>query len=401
MTGRLLAINCGSSSIKFALFESDDRPQRLISGILDRIGQPGARLRLSVGNNPAIDQASSAPTSREAIHEIFSSLSRLIDMKSIVAVGHRVVHGGSRFLETTLIDNSVMADLRSVAPLAPNHLPGEIDAIEASRQIFTCPQFACFDTAFHRTLPRVARMLPIPRRYEAHGLRRYGFHGLSFSYLLEELARLSAPAAVPARVVLAHLGGGCSLAAIENGVCIDTTMAFTPCAGLVMATRTGDLDPGVLIQLARTEHLSPDQLDLLVNRQSGLLGVSESSGDLRDLLARESQDVRAAEAIELFCYSLRKGIGAFAAVLGGLDAIVFSAGIGEHSDVVRERVCRRFEYLGVELDQPKNSVNADVISTAQSSVIVRVISTDEEVMMVREVRRLLNTRTNLSSPQTD
>jgi acetate kinase len=237
-------------------------------------------------------------------------------------------------------------------------------------------------------MPRVARLLPIPRRYAAKGVERYGFHGLSYAYLMEELGRLD-PAAAKGPVILAHLGNGASLAAVRDGKSIDTSMGFTPTGGLVMSTRTGDLDPGLVYYLARTERMTAAQFQQMVNHQSGLLGVSGTSPDLRDLCAREATDVRAAEAVELFCYQARKWIGSFAAVLGGLDTLVFAGGIGENASSVRQRICHELGFLGIKLDRKRNAKNAPLISSDASRVKVRVIRTDEELMIARSVCRLL------------
>ena len=238
-------------------------------------------------------------------------------------------------------------------------------------------------------MPRVAQIVPIPRRFEAAGVRRYGFHGLSYAYLMEELARVAGPDEARGRVILAHLGAGASLAAVKGGRSIDTTMGFTPASGLVMGTRTGDLDPGLVRFLSRTEAMTADQFDGLVNHESGLLGVSETSSDVRDLLARQSVDVRAAEAIELFCYHAKKWIGAFAAALGGLDTLVFAGGIGENSPEIRRRICESLEFLGIALDEGRNTSSALLISTDQGPVKVRVIPTDEALMIARAAARLI------------
>jgi acetate kinase len=248
---------------------------------------------------------------------------------------------------------------------------------------------ACFDTAFHRTMPRVAKLLPIPRRYDAKGVQRYGFHGLSYAYLMEELARLSDPAATSGRVILAHLGNGASMAAVRDGKSIDTSMCFTPTAGLVMSTRSGDLDPGLAPYLARTEQISTNRFYDMVNHESGMLGVSETSSDMRDLLAKEAQDIRAAEAVALFCYQAKKWIGSFAAALGGLDTLVFAGGIGENAPPVRARICEGLGFLGIEMSEARNAETAAVISTDASRATVRVIRTDEELMIARSAQRIL------------
>jgi acetate kinase len=281
-----------------------------------------------------------------------------------------------------------------------DHLPREIELIEAFQQRHpTLPQLTCFDTSFHRGMPRVAKQLAIPRRLEARGVQRYGFHGLSYAYLIEELARLGETAASSGRVILAHLGNGASMAAVRHGKSIDTSMGFTPVSGLPMSTRSGDLDPGLVSFLARTEHMSPAQFDHMINQQSGLLGVSEISSDVRDLLAKEAVDVRAAEALALFCYQAKKCIGAFAAALEGLEALVFAGGIGEHAPIIRERICEGLGFLGVELDAERNARNAPLISRDAARVKVRVIRTDEELMIARSVARVLNLDSvSLNSP---
>jgi acetate kinase len=268
-------------------------------------------------------------------------------------------------------------------------LPSEIELIQVLRKRHPkLPQVACFDTAFHQTMPRVAKLLPIPRRFDAKGIQRYGFHGLSYAYLMEELERLGDTSAKKGRVILAHLGNGASMAAVRDGKSVDTSMGFTPTAGLVMSTRTGDLDPGLACHLSRTENMSAKQFNAMVNFQSGLLGISETSSDMRDLLGRESQDVRAAEAVALFCYQARKWIGAYAAALGGLDTLVFAGGIGENAPVVRARICENLTFLGIDIEEKYNTKNAAVISTAASRVMVRIMHTDEEQMIASMVSRV-------------
>ncbi len=290
--------------------------------------------------------------------------------------------------EPELVTQELLDELYRISPNDPDHLPREIELIETFRQRHPkLPQLACFDTAFHQTMPRVAKILSIPRRFDAKGVQRYGFHGLSYAYLMEELARLGDPAATTGRVILAHLGNGASLAAVRDGKSIDTSMGFTPTAGLVMSTRSGDLDPGLAPYLARTEQITTQQFYKMVNHESGLLGVSETSSDMRDLLAHEAGDVRAAEAVALFCYQAKKWIGAFAAALGGLDTLVFAGGIGENAPVVRARICEGLEFLGIEIEEKRNAANDRVISTDASRATVRVIRTDEELMIARSVLR--------------
>jgi acetate kinase len=269
-------------------------------------------------------------------------------------------------------------------------LPAELELMEAlAKQYRTVPQIACFDTAFHEHLNAAAKMLPIPRRYFERGIYRYGFHGLSYGYLMQELERSAGREAATGRVILAHLGNGASMAAVRAGRSLDTTMAFTPAAGLVMSARSGDLDPGVASYLLRTERLTPQQFHRLVNEESGLLGISEISPDVRELARRAPTDPRAADAIESFCYHARKWIGALSAVLGGLDTLVFSAGIGENDAAVRSRICEGLEFLGIELNRPQNDQHAPVISLDGSRVSVRVIPTNEELFIAQAVRRVL------------
>jgi acetate kinase len=282
-------------------------------------------------------------------------------------------------------------ELRLLTPFDPEHMPEEILLTEAFHRRFPdLPQVACFDTAFHHDLPRVAQLLPIPRRYEAQGVRRYGFHGLSYAFLVEELARVAGTEVAQGRVILAHLGNGASLAAVHHGESVDTSMSFTPTAGVPMSTRSGDLDPGLVWYLSRTDKMDAKQFNEMVNFHSGLLGVSETSSDMRDLLKHEAQDVRAAEAVALFCYQVKKWIGAFAAALGGLDTLVFAGGIGENAPPVRARVCEGLRFLGIELEEKQNDANAGVISVAGSPVAVRIIRTDEELMIARSVCRVLD-----------
>jgi acetate kinase len=301
-------------------------------------------------------------------------------------VGHRVVTGGPKYSKPQQITEEMIEDLHGLSLFDPEHLPEEVLLIEAIHDRFPdLPQVACFDTAFHHDLPRVAQLVPIPRRYEAQGVRRYGFHGLSYAFLMGELARLAGSEAAQGRVILAHLGNGASLAAVRDGKSVDTSMSFTPTAGVPMSTRSGDLDPGLVWYLARTGNMSAKQFNEMVNFKSGLLGISETSSDMRDLLKCETQDVRAAEAIALFCYQIKKWIGGFAAALGGLDTLVFAGGIGENAPTIRARICEGLRFLGIELEGKRNAANEKVISASASRVAVRVIPTNEEWMIANMV----------------
>jgi len=387
----ILTINGGSSSIKFAMFEAGDSFRRTLEGGIDRIGLPEATLRVK-GVNEAdnFSRPVTAPNHTVAVGALMDWIEKRTGRDALTAVGHRVVQGGPKYYKPQLITAEMLEDLHHLIPLDPEHMPEEILLTEALHRRFPdLPQVACFDTAFHHDLPRVARVLPIPRRYEAQGVRRYGFHGLSYAFLIEELARLGDPAATTGRVILCHLGNGASLAAVRDGKSVDTSMSFTPSAGVPMSTRSGDLDPGLVWYLARTEKMSAEQFNEMVNFQSGLLGMSETSSDMRDLLEDETHDVRAAEAVALFCYQVKKCIGAFAATLGGLDTLVLSGGIGENAPAVRARVCDGLGFLGIELEEKRNAANEGVISAAASRVAVRVIRTDEELIIAKSVCSVL------------
>ncbi len=388
---RILTINGGSSSIKFALFETGNSLRRVLDGRIERIGLPEATFDVK-GPEEAdtFSRAANATDYAGAVTLLMTWLEKRSRREPLAAVGHRVVHGGSKYSDPQRITPEMVEELRRLSPFDPDHLPEEILLTEAFHRRFPdLPQVACFDTAFHHDMPRVARLLPVPRRYDANGVRRYGFHGLSYAYLIQELRRLAGAKAAQSRLILAHLGNGASMAAVHDGRSMDTTMAFTPAAGLMMSTRSGDVDPGLVSFLARSERMTASDFDRMVNHQSGLLGVSETSSDMRDLLARETEDVRAAEAVALFCYQAKKYIGAYAAALGGLDTLVFAGGIGENASPVRARICEGLGFLGIELDQSRNAAHTDVISTDESRVTVRVIRTDEELMIAGSVCRVL------------
>jgi acetate kinase len=389
-TAQILTINGGSSSIKFALYAAVKPLKRGLYGTVDRIGLSGTNLAAhDADGKPSATCKLTAANHKSAANSLIDWLEKQIDFKSVTGVGHRVVHG-MKHTEPEIVTKKLLDELHRISPNDPDHLPREIELIETFRERHPkLPQVACFDTAFHQTMPRVAKLLPIPRRFDAKGIQRYGFHGLSYAYLMEELARLSDPAAKKGRVILAHLGNGASMAAVRDGKSIDTSMCFTPTAGLVMSTRSGDLDPGLAPYLARTEQMTTSQFYKMVNHESGLLGVSETSSDMRDLLDHEKKDVRAAEAVTLFCYQAKKWIGAYAAALGGLDTLVFAGGIGENAPVVRARICEDMKFLGIELDKSRNAKAAAIISKNSSGVTVRVIRTNEELMIARSVGRVL------------
>lgn len=390
MDNLILTVNSGSSSIKTALYRLGSGSEALLfAGELEQIGQAEGHFSLrDAGQQSLIDQRLALPDHAVALHTLCHWLE---DQQAggVQAVGNRVVHGGPRYQTPQRVTAELLDEVRRLIPFDPLHLPSEVAAIEAIGRVYPdVPQVACFDTAFHRTLPAVARTFALPRRFAEQGIRRYGFHGLSYEYIVEELARAAGAEAARGRVLIAHLGSGASMAAVRNGHCLDTTMGLTATGGLVMSTRCGDLDPGVLLYLMAGEKLSAADLRRLLNRESGLLGLSGISGDMRQLLERQA-DPAAEEAIAIFCYQARKFIGALAAALGGLDTLVFTAGIGEHCAAVRERICADLSWLGIDLDPDRNRANEAVISSAGSRAVVRVMKTNEELMIARHTQRLV------------
>jgi len=382
----ILTINGGSSSVKFAIYKTGKVPGRLYSGEIKRIGLAGMAFNLK-GSTASIPCKG---------NDFISTISCLIkwlketDNIQITAIGHRVVHG-MQHTEPCHITPYFLKELKKIIPFDPDHLPAEIKLIEAFLEHFPdIKQFACFDTAFHRTMPAVAKVLPIPRRFTEMGIHRYGFHGLSYQYLINELEKQAGKKTANGLVVLAHLGNGASLAAVYKGKSIDTSMGFTPAGGIPMSSRSGDIDPGVAWIMMKTENLSPKQFNHLVNHESGLIGVSGTSGDMNDLLQQEKKDERSADAVNLFCYQVKKWIGAFAAALGGIDTLVFAGGIGENSPVIRTRICEGLDFLGIELNEKQNQKSASIISKNRGRVCVRVIPTNEEFMIATIVAEKIN-----------
>jgi acetate kinase len=387
----VLTINGGSSSIKFALYQTSEPLEKKIYGSVNRIGLPGTNLTFSDSDRKHKDSLIlESSDTRSAANFLIDWLEKKIDFSLISGIGHRVVFG-LKHTEPEPITQELVNELHRISPYDTDHLPAEIELIEAMQQRYPkIPQVACYDTAFHHTMPRVAGILPIPRRFEALGIQRYGFHGLSYSYLIEELARIAGTKAAKGRVILAHLGSGASLAAFNESKSIDTSMGFTPAGGLTMGTRPGDLDPGVAWYMMKSENLTPKQFNKIINHDSGLLGISETSSDMQDLLAKGNDDVRAAEAVALFCYQAKKWIGSFSAALGGLNTLVFAGGIGENCPVIRSRICEGLGFLGIELEEKQNIANAPIISKDTAQAVVRIIHTDEELMIAKTVSQILN-----------
>jgi len=387
---RILTINCGSSTLKFELFEVVDDERSLARGIVDRTGGPGSVELSSKGGGRTVQPTATADHGEAALQAI-QLLGSSGLLSGLEADGHRVVHGGTRFSGPVRLNGEAERAIEELTELAPLHNGPALAAIRAVREALgpKMPQAAPFDTTFHSRMPRVARLFALPRRLLEEGILRYGFHGLSYQYVLRELTALD-PDAAAGRIVIAHLGNGASMVAVQAGVSVDTTMGFTPAGGLAMGTRPGDRDPGVLLHLLRFRGMTPVALNDLVNRQAGLLGVSETTADMRDLLGREADDPRAADAVALFCYQAKKFLGALAAALGGLDTLVFTGGIGEHAATVRERICSGLEFLGVRLEPRRNAAHAPVISRNDDLVTVRVMPTDEDLMMARHTKRLMS-----------
>jgi acetate kinase len=386
---RVLTVNTGSSSLKATLYRLGETERVEVKASAERIGLSDGRLRITDANGAALlDQAGELKIRDTPLETLIGWLGE--QKLDIDAVGHRVVHGGTRYREPQLITAELLTALEDLIPVDPDHMPQALRAIHVTRNAFpTIPQVACFDTAFHREMPRVAQLFALPRALTDSGLIRLGFHGLSYEYIVREL-RIIDPQAVDGRVIIAHLGNGASMAAVRAGIGVDTTMGFTPTGGLMMGTRSGDLDPGVLVYLVQTMDMDQDALSNLVNHEAGLLGVSGVNEDMQDLLSKEGTDTSAAEAVNLFCYQAKKFLGALAAVLGGLDTLVFTAGIGEHAAPVRERICAGLGYLGIELDPERNPVGAPIISREGSRVTVRVMKTDEDLMIARHTVRVIS-----------
>jgi acetate kinase len=387
----VLAINGGSSSIKFSFYRIEETLLQLFYGKIENINTENTILSF---HNTITEQKGTVNVGEtnyeRAANFLIDWLGKQDYFASVKAIGHRIVHG-MKHTEPEQITPELIDELKAISAYDPEHLPGEIRMIEIFHQRYqSLVQIACFDTAFHTSMPSVAKSLSIPRKYKESGIQRYGFHGLSYSWLMEELKRVAGNETVQGKIILAHLGNGASIAAVKDGKSIDTSMGFTPTSGLIMGTRTGDLDPGIAWYLMEVEKLTPEQFSHLINYESGLLGVSEISSDMRELLKCQATDSHAAEAIELFCYQTKKWIGSYAAVLGGLDTLVFSGGIGEHAAEVRDRICRGLEFLGIELDEARNVKNEIIISTDASKVFVRVLNTNEELMIARLVCHVLN-----------
>ena len=388
---KIIALNTGSSSIKFAWYEVGKAERLVFSGSLTRIGNRDGRFSVQDDQGNSIKSECVATENHDAACDyVFSWILSQNEGGKPDAVGHRIVHGGPLFSAPQIVTPELITALDTLSPYAPEHLPQAINAVRHVARLFPeTLQVTCFDTSFHSTMPEVAKLYALPESIRKEGVQRYGFHGLSYEYILLDLNRQLGAQAVKKRIILAHLGHGASMAAVKNGKSIETTMGFSPAGGLVMSTRTGDLDPGVILFLLQQNKMTPLAIKEMVNRQSGLLGVSGSTDDMRELLKQEEVEDRARQAVELFCYQARKHIGALSVVLGGLDTLVFTGGIGEHSSEIRSRICAGLEFLGIRVDEKKNSKNSSVISQKKEQVEIRIIKTNEELMIARHTMKIL------------
>ena len=377
----ILVVNGGSSSIKFALYSMDENPNKIFSGQIKRIGLSEPAFTVINSKQEKNELIIHATNFKEAAEVLIEWLKKQKAFEQMKCIGHRFVHG-LKYRQATIIDEDLLKQVDGISDYDPDHLPAEIEIVRIFKKYFpSLMQVACFDTAFHTTIPLVAKTFAIPKSYYEEGVQRYGFHGISYSYLMQELRKQN-EAEAKGKIILAHLGNGASLAAVIDGKCIDTSMGFTPAGGIVMSTRSGDLDPGVTWYLIQ-KGVDSKAFNNLINHQSGLLGISGISSDMQDLLHHEKENKDAALAIDIFCYQIKKYIGAYTAVLGGLDALVFSGGIGENAPAIRSRICNDFGYLNIHLNEDKNNKNQWQISNEESNVKVFVIPTNEELMIAK------------------
>ncbi len=391
----ILTINSGSSSLKFSLHQINSEKEVLeLNGELADIGMKKGTFAVYNGHGKKIkENETQIRDHNHSLKLLFDFLKKNFPEKSLDAVGHRIVHGGVKFRKPIMLTNSDISSLEEIIPLAPEHLPHEIKAVKIVKDRFPgLNQIACFDTSFHRQMPGVAQKYPLPERMRNDGICRYGFHGLSYEYILQELEKEAGSEISRGRIIIAHLGNGASMAAVKERKSQDTTMGFTPSGGLIMSTRSGDLDPGVIIYLQKEKKLNIDEINKLVNEESGLMGISGKSSDMKELLESENRNDKAALAINMFCYQAKKYLGALTSVLGGLDTLIFTGGIGENSSEIRQRICQNMDYLGITLNDEKNKGNEKIISTGKSKVTVRVMKTNEELMISRHSYGILKER---------
>ncbi len=394
----ILVINCGSSSLKYQLIDMKDEAV-MANGLVERIGIEGSRLKHQAYENDKVTIEVPMKDHKEALLQVLDALTHkehgaIESLDAINAVGHRVVHAGEKYSESVVIDDAVIAALEECIPLAPLHNPPNLTGIKAMRELLPkLPMVAVFDTAFHQTMSADAYIYALPYEYyEKHGVRRYGFHGTSHRYVVQRAAEMLGKDVKALKLVSCHLGNGASVAAVDGGRSVDTTMGFTPLEGLVMGTRCGDMDPAVATFLMENETLSIDELNNVMNKESGVLGISGVSSDFRDIeTAAEEGNARAKLAIDVFNRRVKKRIGAYAAVMGGVDGVIFTAGLGENSAVNRKQICSNLEFMGIEIDDEKNNVRGKdaFISKDGARVPVMVIPTNEELMIARDTQELV------------
>lgn len=388
---QILTINTGSSSLKAALFSCANETTRTFSVDVKGIGTADGKLSTTSADGKKETAPADLPDQHAALRATFSALTAHVDIDDLLIVGHRVVHGGAEFFSPELITADTLAALRRLITLAPDHLPQAIDSIDYVAKAYPgIKQMACFDTEFHQTMPWVAKSYALPASFFDAGIRRYGFHGLSYAYIMQALESLE-PTLAQGKIVIAHLGSGASMAAVEHGASIDTSMGFTPESGLVMSTRPGTIDAGAVLRMFTALGLRANEIDALINHESGLIGISEASSDMQTLLGLQSRDTKAAAAIDMFCYRATAQLGAYCSSLGGLDVLVFTGGIGENAPEIRRRICEKQAFLGLEIDAFANDANKAVISSANSRIRVRVIATDEDLMIAQHARRFAPT----------
>lgn len=382
----ILTINAGSSSIRFAQYTKQNELQQNFSGKIEGIGLKNAIFTINQ-NNDKSEKAIDASNFHNATISLIDWFEKQAWFNNVKAIGHRIVYG-IKHTQAEIIMDDLLKELNSITGYDPDHLPAEIDIIQTIQKKHSqLIQVACFDTAFHTTIPPVAKTFAIPKKYYDEGIQRYGFHGISYCYLMQELRKQN-EAEANRKIILAHLGSGASIAAVKAGKCLDTSMGFTPADGIVMSTRSGDLDPGVAWYLMQ-QGMDANAFNDLINHQSGLLGISGLSADMKVLLQHEKDNKDAALAIDIFCYQIKKYIGAYTAALGGLDTLIFTGGIGENASVIRSRICAGFGYAGISLNEDKNSKNERLISDKKSKIKVYVIPTNEELMMAHFVDNIL------------
>lgn len=380
----ILSINCGTSSLKFALFRFNPALEMEWSGHIDKIDSSKSSLiiRDQKGGIIKDDEIKNADIVK-AVKLLIKWLKVNTKKYNLRAIGHRIIQGGMQYQEHQLVSKELVKSLKLLVSLAPNHLPDELKTLELFTKAFPeLPQVACFDTVFHKNMPFYSRHFSLPRNFRKDGLVRYGFHGLSYEYTFQKLKELS-PQEAKGKVIIAHLGNGASMTAVRNGKSIDTTMGLTPTGGLIMGTRSGDLDPGIALYLMKKKKISINGLDLLVNHLSGLKGISGISSNMHVLLEKEKTKLHAEEAVTMFCYQVRKFIGALSASLEGMNCLVFTGGIGENASSIRARICNKLKFLGIEIDKDKNNYHKEIISTKKSTISVRVIKTNEEYMIAQ------------------